>query len=162
MPDPHRGGDEPTSLPRQVLLVVDDEVDIRESLKDLFEGGLEGVDVKLAESGPEALAMLADVDVDAIVTDYRMPGMSGLEFLAEARRIAPDIPAILITAYPDLDLAIRAVNEARVTSFFTKPLEPVTVLDVVRRALDDRRADDLRNRAFARSLDLLRREMRGH
>jgi adenylate cyclase len=152
-------GDESSALRDQVVLVVDDEVDIRESLKELFDGALTGVRVVTAESGAAALEVLRQGPVDLIVTDYKMPGMSGLEFLAEARKVARGTPRILMTAFPDLELAIRAVNEESIENFFTKPLEPAAVVDVVRGILEDRRSQEMRNRAFARSLNLLRRQL---
>ncbi|MHB8605343.1 MAG: response regulator [Thermoplasmatota archaeon] len=144
----------------QVVLVVDDEVDIRESLKDLFEASLGDTKVLTADSGATALEILHREPVDLIVTDYKMPGMNGLEFLAEARKAVRGVPRVLITAFPDLELAIRAVNEENIENFFTKPLEPQAVVEVVRSILSSRRADELRNRAFARSLDMLRRQVR--
>lgn len=148
------------SVRKQRVLVVDDEADIRESLKELFDGALNGVEVVTADSGAAGLEVLRREAVDLIVTDYKMPGMNGLEFLAEARKVAPGSPRVLVTAFPDLDLAIRAINEESIENFFTKPLEPETVIDIVKSILYDRRATELRNRAFARSLDLLRRQMR--
>jgi response regulator RpfG family c-di-GMP phosphodiesterase len=88
-----------------------------------------------------------------------MPGMNGLEFLDKARHTAPGVPRILITAFPDLDVAIRAINEAGIENFITKPFEPGQVVEVVRAVLFERRAEELRNQSFARSLDLLRRRM---
>lgn len=153
------GGEESGTLRDQVILIVDDEVDIRESLKELFDGTLHGVRVITAEGGAVGLDLLRQNPVDLIVTDYKMPGMSGLEFLAEARKVARGVPRILMTAFPDLELAIRAVNEESIENFFTKPLEPAAVVDVVRGILEDRRSQEMRNRAFARSLNLLRRQL---
>lgn len=150
---------ESTALRDQVVLIVDDEIDIRDSLKELFDGTLNGVEVLTAESGAVALDQLKENVVDLIITDYKMPGMSGLEFLSEARKIARGVPRILMTAFPDLELAIRAVNEESIENFFTKPLEPAAVVDVVRGILEDRRSQEMRNRAFARSLNLLRRQL---
>lgn len=153
--------DEPSGQVRhQTVLVVDDEVDIRDSLKELFDGSLKDVEVLTAESGTEALKILKAQPIDLILTDYKMPGMNGLEFLAEARRAAASVPRILMTAFPDLELAIRAVNEERIENFLTKPLEPESVVQVVQDILGDQRANEFRNRAFARSLDLLRRQLK--
>jgi response regulator RpfG family c-di-GMP phosphodiesterase len=141
----------------QVVLLVDDEPDIRESLKMLLEASLEGIEVATAESGAVALEILADRPVDLIVTDYKMPGMNGLEFLGRAQKVAPKVPRILVTAFPDLEIAIKAINEAGIENFFTKPFEPEQVLGVVRELLKEQRAQTLRNQSFARSMDLLRR-----
>ena len=146
---------------RQTVLLVDDEEDIRESLRALFEACLEEVEVRTAESGPAALEVLAREPVDLIVTDYKMPGMTGLELLAQAAKVAPQVPRILVTAFPDLEIAIRAINEANIENFFTKPFEPDQVLNVVRALLYEQRAQELRSRAFARSLDVVRRHLDG-
>lgn len=141
------------------ILLVDDEADILESLKDLFEGSLDHVRVLTADSGAAALELLSRDTVDLIVTDYKMPGMNGLEFLDQARQSAPGVPRILITAFPDLEVALRAINDAGIENFITKPFEPGQVVEVVRAVLFERRAQELRSQAFARSLDLLRRRL---
>lgn len=141
----------------QIVLLVDDEPDIRDSLQMLLEAGLENIQVASAESGALALEILQRRPVDLIITDYKMPGMNGLEFLQRAQKIAPKTPRILVTAFPDLEIAIRAINEAGIENFFTKPFEPDQVLDVVRSILQEQRAHALRNQSFARSLDIMRR-----
>lgn len=143
----------------QAVLIVDDEVDILESLKQLFEVSLPDVKVLTAEGGAIALSIIKSQPVDLIVTDYKMPGMNGLEFLNEARKLVPKVPRILVTAFPDLELAIRAVNDAKIENFFTKPVEPGKVVEIVRSVLAERRAQEMRDQSFARSLDALRRQL---
>lgn len=104
------------------ILVVDDEADIRESLKDLIEAHMAKTQVYTAASGKQALEMLDKQPVDLIISDYRMPGMDGLEFLVRCRDKLPEVPRILITAYPALDAAVRAINEAQIQNFLTKPI----------------------------------------
>lgn len=123
----------------RVVLLVDDEPDIRASLKALLEASLDNVLVATAESGDVALVRLRDGDVDLIISDHKMPGMSGLELLARAQRIAPDVPRILVTAFPDLEIAIRAINEAGIENFFTKPFDPEQVVGAVRELLTEKR-----------------------
>jgi YesN/AraC family two-component response regulator len=148
------------SAPRaQTILIVDDEVDILESLKQLFEVSLKDVKVETAEGGAAALAIIKAQPVDLIVTDYKMPGMNGLEFLNEAKKLVPKVPRILVTAFPDLELAIKAVNDAKIENFFTKPVEPSKVIEIVRNVLAERRAQEMRDQSFARSLDALRRQL---
>lgn len=141
----------------QTILLVDDEEDIRESLTALFETCLENVRVDAVDSAKAALDILAREPIALIVTDYKMPGMNGLEFLAQASKVAPQVPRILVTAFPDLEIAIRAINEANIQNFFTKPFEPDQILKVMRVILYEQRAQQVRSRALSSSLDLLRR-----
>lgn len=119
----------------RTILVVDDEVDILLSLTELFQTALEGVEVLTARDGPTALDLLQFHPVDAIVCDYRMPGMDGLEVLRRASQVAPEVPRIMLTAYPDLELAMRAINEAHIESFLTKPVRADPLLEAVNAAL---------------------------
>lgn len=144
---------------RQTILLVDDEEDIRESLKALFETCLESVSVRTAAGGQEALDLLDKEPVDVVISDYKMPGMNGLDFLQRAAKKTPSVPRILVTAFPDLEIAIRAINEANIENFFTKPFEPEQVLNVVRQLLHEQRVQQMRDRSFARSLDLVRRSL---
>jgi YesN/AraC family two-component response regulator len=148
-----------TGQPRtQNILLVDDEEDILSSLKTLFEVSVDNVKVHTAESGMAGLDILKKVQVDLIITDFKMPGMNGLEFLAEAKAVAPSTQRILITAFPDLNIAIQAINEADIENFITKPLQPEKVVQVVDDVLRARRAKVQRDQSFARSLDLLRKK----
>lgn len=133
----------------QTILVVDDEEDIRESLKALFETCLDDVVVVTAGSADAAFALLAKETPDLLVSDYKMPGMNGLEFLSTVADRAPHVPRILVTAFPDLEIAIRAINEARVQNFLTKPFDPEQILSVVRGLLQEQRAQQLRGRSRA-------------
>jgi response regulator RpfG family c-di-GMP phosphodiesterase len=139
------------------ILVVDDVEDIVESLKGLFESSFRGIVVHTATSGQRGLEILKQEPIDLIVADYRMPGMNGLDFLTECKRINDDAARVLITAFPDMELALRAINEAKLDNFFKKPLEPAVILEVVSGILYERRARELRERAFAHTLDLARR-----
>jgi response regulator RpfG family c-di-GMP phosphodiesterase len=105
---------------RPRILCVDDEPYILESLRDTLRRTF---DVRTAESGPEGLAMLeAEPDEYAlIISDMRLPVMSGSVFLREAQRVSPDASRILLTGYADLDAAVSAVNEAQLFRFLTKP-----------------------------------------
>ena len=146
-------------MPR--ILVVDDEPDILESLGDLFAAALDQVEVVTAPSGDHALGILSAQRIDLVVSDYKMPGMNGLQFLEKARTLAPQVPRILMTAFPDLEIAISAINDARIETFFTKPLDPDKIVAVVRKALEERRAKGQRDQAMARALDAARRKAAG-
>jgi DNA-binding NtrC family response regulator len=119
----------------QAILIVDDEPDILESLADVFTLHLTGVKVFSALDGAAGLAILAKEHVDLVVSDYKMPGMDGLEFLTKAREVAPNAARILITAYPELNVAVRAINEAQIQNFLTKPITPQALIEAVNAAL---------------------------
>lgn len=117
------------------VLTVDDEEDIRESIKQLLELSLEDVEVTTAGDGIQALKALDKADFDLILTDYKMPHMDGLEFLKRAMVKHPHVPRLMLTAYPDPNLAARAVKEAGVGLFIAKPFDMEYLLDVVKSLL---------------------------
>jgi CheY-like chemotaxis protein len=133
---------EPHEL-RRILLVVDDEADLRDSLKALFEHAWPGVRVLTASSGVQALEVMESESVHAIVADYRMPGMNGVELLARSRRHAPDIARVLITAYPDMAGPSQMVHEAAADLVLAKPLDPEALVERVQTLLLRRHGGDL-------------------
>lgn len=138
-----------------VLLVVDDEPDILSTVQAFLEAAIPGATVRAFQSAAPALRAFAAGDVDLVLSDLKMPGMDGLQFLAKARAQAEDVPRILMTAYPDTDLAIRAINEGRIHHFLTKPLDPSMLSAVVATLLGERMARQYRGEALARSLRVL-------
>lgn len=139
------------------ILVVDDDPDTLDSFRQLLEGGLDHVRVLTASSGPDALEIVKNESVDLILADYVMPGMDGVEFLRQAREGAPGVPRILVTAFPDMNVALEAINRGRVSGFLLKPIEAKTLLELVRGSLSDVSALGARARRLAREIDLLRR-----
>lgn len=103
---------------RGQVLCVDDEPSILRSLQWLLK---KEFDVTIAASGHEALEMVRLNDFDVIISDQRMPGMMGSEFLREARRISPRSMRILLTGYSDLQAILRSVNDGEVFRFVNKP-----------------------------------------
>ena len=117
------------------VLLLDDEPDIRLTAAGYLEGEIPGLKVEPFETGAAALARFQRGGVDLVISDYRMPGMNGIEFLAGCWRAAPSVPRILMTAYPDMDLAVTGVNEAHIDSFLVKPVDPPALLKPVTRLL---------------------------
>jgi signal transduction histidine kinase len=118
---------------RHTLLVVDDEVDVLESLRHLFHRSYR---VLTASSGDEALQLLNKNDVHLILSDQRMPGMSGDVFLSHARRLKPDAIRILFTGYADIQAVINAVNEGNIFRYILKPWDAVELEGVIRQAAE--------------------------
>jgi two-component system, cell cycle sensor histidine kinase and response regulator CckA len=114
------------------VLIVDDEPNILSSLQDLLEKDYPVVTSVDAEA---ALELLRDSDVSVVVSDQRMPGMGGDEFLARAREISP-ATRILLTGYTDLSALARAVNQGQIYAYVTKPWKPADLKALVRRASD--------------------------
>ena len=113
------------------ILLVDDETAILDTLEILFRG--EGYEVSVADSGPKALAALEDEKPDIVLTDIRMPGATGLEVLAHARVVDPEIAVILMTAQASLQSAVRAVNEGAYY-YLQKPFANDELLAICARA----------------------------
>ncbi|MBI5478007.1 MAG: response regulator [Deltaproteobacteria bacterium] len=118
---------------RATLLVVDDEEIIRDLLARTFEGVYT---VRTAASGSEALAQVALRPVDLLITDQKMPGLTGVELIVKAREIQPDLEAIVLSAYTDPPDLIQAINEGRVYRYVTKPWNTPELLMTVRNALE--------------------------
>ena len=101
-----------------LILCVDDEPNILRSLNWLLR---KDFDVMTATSGHDALALVRQNDFDVIISDQRMPGMTGVEFLREVCKISPRPMRILLTGYSDLEAVLRSVNESEVFRFINKP-----------------------------------------
>ncbi len=92
----------------QVILVVDDEEGLRVGLSKLLED--EGYAVECAEDGEKALEIVRSRHIDLMLTDMRMPGMSGIELLKQVRKIREDIGVIILTGYGEIESYIEAMN----------------------------------------------------
>ncbi len=103
---------------RKIMLVDDEEFVLTSLTRSLRREGYELTSFTGAE---EALEYLQDNAVDAIISDHRMPNITGLEFLIRVRKRYPNIIRILLTGYADMEVAIRAVNEGKLYRFLTKP-----------------------------------------
>jgi DNA-binding NtrC family response regulator len=100
------------------VLVVDDEPRVLDELEAVLAADFR---VLRAEGGEQALRLLPGADVAVIVTDYRMPGMTGVELLRRSQDVAPDAVRIVLTAYTDVDSLMDAINTGRIYHFVPKP-----------------------------------------
>jgi two-component system response regulator HydG len=124
---------------RPSLLVVDDESAILESLRILFKN--QGFDVTVALGGRAALEALERSLPQIVLTDVRMPSVSGIDLLTAARERDPDVPVILMTAQAELRTAIEAVNRGAF-HYIQKPFDNDDLVAICRRALEHRRLKD--------------------
>jgi thioredoxin reductase (NADPH) len=117
-------------VPPPILLTVDDDPEVSRSLaRDLRQRYGEDYRIRRSESGPAALEALRelklrDEKVGLLLADHRMPEMTGVEFLAQARQLYPKARRVLLTAYADTDAAIAAINQADVHYYLLKPWDP--------------------------------------
>ena len=121
----------------RTILLVDDEPDVLFSIKLVLERSPMGLQVVTAASGAEGLDVLRRRRVDLIISDFKMPGMNGIEFLLQAHQMRPDVPRVMFTAYADADLARRAVADAFVQEFLSKALPSRELLEKVEAILGD-------------------------
>lgn len=115
------------------ILFVDDEPHILNSMRWLFK---RDYDVTIAPGGQEAIDLLGQERFHVVVSDQRMPGISGIEVLREAKNQAPETMRILLTGYADLKAIVGSVNESEVFRFVTKPWVNQELKAVVKLAVD--------------------------
>jgi two-component system probable response regulator PhcQ len=118
-----------------VLLIDDDESVLNGLVRSLRK---EPYQVLTARSGDEAMLILKNREVDVIVIDEIMPGMSGSDLLAWAAENTPDTMRIMLTGNATTSIAIRAINEGQVYNFFTKPCDDVQLAVAIRKAIEHR------------------------
>ena len=122
--------------PRPSILVVDDEAAILDTLRILLRN--EGFEPHVAHGGRKALEQLPELRPDIVLTDIRMPNVTGVEVLSAARETDPDTPVILMTAQATLQSAMQAVNEGAFY-YIQKPFRNDELIAIVRRAAEHRR-----------------------
>jgi len=119
------------------ILFVDDEKDILSSMRRLLME--DRYEILTAESGIEALELLKKGPVDLIVSDQKMPKMSGVEFLQRSKEYSPDSIRIVLTGYADVNAAIDSINKGNVYRYITKPWNNDELRSTIRNALELRR-----------------------
>ena len=119
-------------MQKKNIVVVDDEKDMREFLEIMLRK--EGYDCRSFPSGSAALEWLRENRFDLVITDVRMPGMGGVDFLKAAKELDPDVPVMMITAYASVDTAIEAMK-AGAYDYFIKPFNVEEIKLNIRNAL---------------------------
>src|SRR3990170_4240738 len=134
------------------VLIVDDDRALLQALPEALRIRMAGLTVDTADSGAAALDQITARDYDAIVTDIKMPGMDGLELLAEIRTHRPDTPTLMITGHGERDLVVHALR-AGAYDFIQKPIDRDYFVASLRRAMETR---ELSRRAKEQRLALER------
>jgi len=145
------------------LLLVDDEPSITRSLQRLLRR--EGYTIHIADGGPQALALLKELDtpVSLIISDQRMPEMTGAQFLEQAKTIVPDAVRFLLTGYAEMEAIVAAINRGEIQRYLTKPWNDEDLVLQVRQAIqqveltrENRRLQEVTARQNQQLLELSR------
>jgi two-component system nitrogen regulation response regulator NtrX len=115
------------------ILVIDDERSIRNTLKDILE--YEKYEVDLAEDGSKAIEKVKAAEFDIILCDIKMPGMDGIEVLAQLNELTPDTPVVMISGHGNIDTAVESIKKGAF-DFIEKPLDLNRLLITIRNAMD--------------------------
>ena len=116
------------------ILCLDDEANVLKSLVRLLRQYK--FDVNVSTSGHDALEKMQKKQFDVVISDMRMPQMSGAEFLAQAKKIAPDTQRILLTGFSDLESTVSAVNEGGIHAYVQKPWQNDHLISVIKSAVE--------------------------
>ncbi len=122
----------PAARPAPNVLVVDDERTVCNSCRKILTQ--EGYNVDVALSGEEALSKVKGNGFDAVIADWKMPEIDGIEIAKKIKRENPDIAVVMITGYPSVESSIKAMR-AGVTDYVPKPFTPEELSDAMVRAL---------------------------
>ncbi|MGH1349936.1 MAG: sigma-54-dependent transcriptional regulator [Methyloligellaceae bacterium] len=131
------------------IFLIDDEGLVRASMRQGLE--LEGMAVEDFSNAMDMLNVLPKDHDGMIVTDVKMPGISGVELLSRVKQIDPDLPVILITGHGDIDMAVKAM-QLGAYDFIEKPFEPERLIEAVKRGIEKRRLI-LENRSLRHQID---------
>ncbi len=127
------------TIQRDTILCVDDEKNIVDSLYDTF---MDYYHVKTATGGKEALRIFEKEKISLVITDQRMPEMTGTELLMHIHEIKPSCKKILLTGYSDMYVAIDAINKAFVDKYIVKPWDDEKLIKEVKELIDRCRFDE--------------------
>ena len=119
---------------KPIVIVVDDEEIVLVSIRSFLQLETD-YDVRTFQSPLEALEHLREVTPDVVISDFLMPNMNGLEFLINVKKIYPDVPRVLLTAYADKENAIKGINEAGLYQYVQKPWDNDSLKLVIRNGI---------------------------
>lgn len=122
---------------KQTILIVDDDPSVLESLEAFLANQLPGLQVKVAETVDAARKILSKQPVDLVLCDYLIDKTDGVEFLSEVARTHAHARRILMTGHPAQGLAVKAQQDAQVSAFAVKPLDPAQTLYLVNAVLSN-------------------------
>lgn len=120
------------------IVIVDDEEMVLTSLRSFLTLETE-YEVQTFLSAKEALEFISANDLDLVMSDYLMPEMDGISFLAEVRKLRPEVPRIILTGYADKENAIKAINDVGLYQYIEKPWSNDDLLIILRNGLDKQR-----------------------
>ncbi|MNF52498.1 Hydrogenase transcriptional regulatory protein hupR1 [compost metagenome] len=140
---------------RSTLLLVDDEEHVLSALRRVLRS--EPYQLLTATSGPDALALLAEREVDLVVSDARMPGLDGPTLLAQVQQRWPGTLRVLLTGATDFDTSIRAINQGQIYRYLSKPWNDDELRITLRQALAHQHADREHQRLERLTLEQNRR-----
>ena len=120
----------------ETILIVDDEKNYLVVLEALL--GPAGYEILTADNARNAIRLIEESELDLVITDIKMPGISGMELLEEAKKIAPDLPIIMMTAFGTIEMAVEAMKK-RAYDYITKPFQNEELKLTVKKALENYR-----------------------
>ncbi|PKN65081.1 MAG: DNA-binding response regulator [Deltaproteobacteria bacterium HGW-Deltaproteobacteria-15] len=120
----------------ETILIVDDEKNYLVVLGALL--GSEGYEIVTSENGHTASRIIQEGDIDLLLTDMKMPGMSGMELLEHAKKVKPEVPVIMMTAYGTIEMAVEAMKKGAY-DYITKPFENEELKLTIHKALENYR-----------------------
>lgn len=115
------------------VLIVDDEETILRMFKNQFRKDYE---IAIANSAEEGLKVLEDFDADVVISDQKMPGMKGVDFLVRVKKLYPNAVRMLLTGYTDAEVAKDAINRGEVTAYIDKPWEREKLRQLINKSIE--------------------------
>jgi two-component system NtrC family response regulator len=117
----------------ETILIIDDEKNYLVILEALLSP--EGYEIITEDDAINALRLISETDLDLIITDMKMPGMDGIELLEESKKINPELPVIIMTAYGTIEMAVEAMKK-KAYDYITKPFRNEELKLTIKKALE--------------------------